>query len=98
MTNQLNRAQIRQDGSEVVLQYTDPMTGDDIVRRFWAPAGGGYVREVTAHRPGTLGHQVCSGLSHRGGTLSVGSPDDLITLIRREWQRARRAEARFLAA
>jgi len=91
MTNHPNRAAIRQDGSEVVLRCTDDMTGERVERRFWCPPSGGYVREVTASRPGTLGQQVCAGLTHRGGTLSVRTPADLIGLIRREWQAAKRA-------
>ena len=94
MTNHPNRAAIRQDGTEVVLRCADPLTGERIERRFWAPPSGGYVREVTAQRPGTLGQQVCSGLSHRGSTMQVSTPDNLLALIRREWQVARRAEAR----
>jgi hypothetical protein len=94
MANHPNRAAIRQDGSEVVLRCNDDLTGERIERRFWAPPSGGYVREVTAQRPGTLGQQVCGGLSHRGNTLSVNSPDQLMALIRREWQAARRDEAR----
>jgi hypothetical protein len=90
MTNHPNRAAIRQDGSEVVLRCTDNLTGERIERRFWAPPGGGYVREVTAARPGTLGQQVCAGLAHMGGTLSVKTPADLLPLIRREWQAAKR--------
>jgi len=91
MANQSNRAQIRQDGSEVVLTYADPMTGEQIVRRFYAPANGGYVRDQS-------GRQVCQGLSHRGNTLVLTGGNSLISLIRREWQVARRAETRFLAA
>ena len=91
MSNQSNRAQICQDGPDVVLTYADPMTGDTIVRRFWAPANGGWVRDQS-------GQQICQGLHYRGNTLFLTSGDSLISLIRREWQKARRAEARFLAA
>lgn len=91
MSNQSNRAQIRQDGPDVVLTYADPMTGDSIVRRFVAPANGGWVRDQS-------GRQICQGLHYRGNTLFLMSGDSLISLIRREWQKARRAEARFLAA
>lgn len=98
MANHPNRAAIRQDGAEVVLRCNDPVTGERIERRFWAPRSGGNVREVTDDRPGTLGQQVCAGLASRGGTLSVRSPDDLLALIRREWQAAKRAEARERAS
>ncbi len=88
------RASIRQDGDEVVLRYTDDMTGERIERRFWVPGSGGYVREVCGANHGTLGQQVCAGLSHRGYTLGVGSADRLLPLIRKEWASVRREEAR----
>lgn len=88
----MTRTTIRQDREEVVLIASDNM-GERIERRFWAPRSGGYVREVTNARPGALGAQVCSGLSSRGGTLSVAAQADLLALIRREWARARRATA-----
>jgi hypothetical protein len=90
MTSHTNRAAINQDGSEVVLRCADSLTGGRVERRFWVAPGGGYVREVTAARPGTLGQQVCARLAHMGGTLSVRSPADLLPLIRREWQAAKR--------
>lgn len=90
MINHLDRTAIRQDGNEVVLRCADPMTGERMERRFWAPAAGGNVREVNASRPGTLGQQVCGGLTHRGWTLSVASPSQLLPLIRTEWAKARR--------
>ena len=93
-----NRFRIEQDGAEVVLWCIDAFTGKRVERRFWAPPTGGYVREVTRERPGVLGKQVSGGLYYYGPTLSVSHPDDLIALIRREWRKARRAEARFLAA
>lgn len=89
---------IEQDGAEVVLWHNDAFTGERVERRFWAPPTGGYVREVTKQRPGVLGKQVCGGLYYYGPTLSVSHPDDLIALIRREWQKARRAEASLLSA
>lgn len=98
MANHPNRAAIRQDGSEVVLRCHDQFSGERIERRFWAPPSGGYVREVSTAKPGTLGQQVCGGLSHRGSTLSVRDPADLIHLIRREWQAAKRAARRDQAA
>jgi hypothetical protein len=93
MVNHPNRAAIRQDGNEVVLRCTDPMSGERIERRFWAPPSGGYVREVSDSRPGTLGNQVCSGLALRGRTLSVATPDQLLPLIRSEWAKVRRASS-----
>lgn len=93
----MTRTTIRQTGGEVTLTYSDSVTGERIERRFWAPPSGGYVREVTAQRPGILGNQVCGGLVDRGSTLFVRSPGDLLALIRREWQAARRAEAAYAA-
>jgi hypothetical protein len=98
MANHPNRSAIRQDGAEVVLRCQDEMTGERIERRFWAPPGGGYVREVTAQRPGALGAQVTTGLGRMGGTLMVLTPDELLPLIRRHWQIGRRAQARGRAA
>jgi hypothetical protein len=66
---------------------TDTATG--IRREFWAPSDGGYVREISESRPGTLGMQVCDGLVHRGSTLTCG-PTGLLALIRREARRCYR--------
>jgi hypothetical protein len=84
------KTRIQQDGSEVVLTGACLYTGEPVERRFWAPPSGGYVREVTNSRPGTLGQQVCAGLTDRGSTLHVSAPEKLLPLIRSEWQRARR--------
>jgi hypothetical protein len=97
MANHPNRASIRQDGADVVLRCTDPYTGERQERRFWCPQGGGYVREVTDIRPGTLGQQVCDGLAYRGSALAVRSRDDLLPLIRRQWHAAKQAAARDMA-
>lgn len=86
------RTTIRQECDEVVLRYVDALLGEKVVIRFWAPPGGGYVRQVTRDRPGALGDQVCIGLSRRGPTLVVASRDQLLPLIRREWRRLRAAE------
>lgn len=93
MTNHPNRAAIRQDGNEVVLRCIDPDSGERVERRFWAPQSGGYVREVSDGKPGTLGQQVCDGLAHRGNTLHVSDPSQLIALIRQQWAQVRRAAA-----
>ncbi len=63
-------------------------------REFWAPAGGGYVREIDAEHPGTLGRQVCEGLHHMGNTLSWDPRSGpLSRLIQKENAKAR-AKAR----
>lgn len=56
--------------------------GDRAVAEYWAPLGGGYVREVTDARPGTLGSQVCDRLASTGPTLWCSGP--LARLIRVE--------------
>jgi hypothetical protein len=57
-------------------------------REYWCPSGGGYVREITESRPGTLGLQVAADLSHAGDMLSVGSPAELPAAIRAGLRRA----------
>lgn len=61
-----------------------------IERTFTCPFDGGYVRE---YRSGDW-KQVCEHLHHLGRTLTCSSRDDLLTLIRREYQAMRRAEKR----
>lgn len=57
---------------------------DGVEHHYWSPLDGGYVREVTDSRPGTLGAQVCYGLATTGSTLHRGEDECLATLIRRE--------------
>lgn len=86
------KARIGSDPNECTLSYDDPLTGDRVTREFWAPHGGGYIRDVT-HQPGTLGEQVCARLARRGSTLRW-HPEQGLTLadtIRREYRRMRRA-------
>jgi hypothetical protein len=61
--------------------------GDPIIREFWVPASGGYVREIDARHPGASGQQVCGMLASRGATLE-SSREGLLDLIRREYRRA----------
>lgn len=62
--------------------------------RYWVPPlSGGYVRAVSAERPGTLGAQICSGLRWSGSTLSA-RPGRLLALIRREARLALAEERR----
>lgn len=79
--------------NRVELQADDPVSGERVHWTFFCPPGGGYVRRETHGRHGTLGEQVCTGLSNRGWTLEVRDPAYLLSLIRREWQRRRRIAA-----
>lgn len=68
------------------------------VRTFWAPdrerdERHGYLREEFGDRQGTLGLQVCDGLTHRGDTL-LGSQRSLLDLVRYEAQACLRSQAR----
>jgi hypothetical protein len=63
------------------------------VRIFWVPSPQGYVREVTAARPGFMGRQVCRDLHPVGATL-LSTPEGLLSLIRSEARRALRSETR----
>lgn len=78
------------DDRHVTLTYTDEL-GDEITREFWAPRveGSAYVCEGD--------RQVCDYLATRGSPLMVGPATPLVSVIRREWQRARAAERRELA-
>ena len=73
------------DGDVVCLRDEGP-SGEPVVRQFWVPPGGGYVREVDAQHPGVLGQQVCVKLANRGSTLSADRKG-LLGLIRREYRR-----------
>ena len=62
------------------------------VTTYWAPNEGGYVRDVSL-QPGTLGRQVCYGLTYLGDTLTwVPGHERLVDLIRRERRREKRQE------
>lgn len=76
------------------LRYTDD-AGHVVDREFFAPAGGGYVRENWGNP-----RQVCEHLSGGGATLIWEPTRDaqLVDLIRREWSAGRRAERRSGAA
>lgn len=89
-----NRCVLEHDADD----WSDPLGPDRVVREFWAPSDGGYIREITEDRPGTLGYQVCDCLDGLGNTLEwrpgYGS---LARVIRREWRaraRAMKAQAR----
>ena len=79
---------------EVVIPEGD---GKVVHTTYWAPSGGGYVRDVTT-QPGTLGRQVCEGLSYMGNTLLwAPSHGPLVKLIRREYHAERQCERRRMA-
>lgn len=90
-----SRAKFETEGEQFVHLTADFGNGVE-TRTFWAPLKGGYIREVTDDRPGTLGYQLCDGLAHTGSTL-MWFPDrgypPLIDIIRREWRAYQRAMA-----
>jgi len=93
MVNHENRSRrIWTDGGVVYLRDEDA-NGEQVIREFWVPPGGGYVREIDNIRPGTLGRQVCRFLEHRGSTLSCDE-DRLLHVIRREYRRSIAANQR----
>lgn len=86
------------NGRVVLTVHIDCALGEaGSTREFWVPSHGGYVREISEGRPGTLGYQVCDRLSHSGSTLET-TEEALLGLIRREASAALRAEDRELAA
>ena len=100
------KARIYQDGDEVVRVIPeghilhDGFIDGKQVERFWVADLGSngltkeaYVRWVTEDRPGTLGQQVCEGLSRLGSTL-MANPGSLIDVIRYEHDRAMRLTCR----
>ncbi|HUZ75482.1 MAG TPA: hypothetical protein VNE67_17235 [Acetobacteraceae bacterium] len=94
MTSHPNRSRRTWQSGDTVYLRDESDLGEERVRQFWVPPGGGYVRETDDEHPGTLGQQVCDLLSSRGPTLWT-SPDGLIALIRLEYRRALSAERRW---
>jgi hypothetical protein len=92
MTNHQNRRRIWQTPEGTVCLRDADKWGSPAVREFWVPSNGGYVREIDAQHPGTLGQQVCGFLSSQGYTLSANR-DELLDLIRREYRRFVRSRA-----
>lgn len=85
----MTRTTIRKTSDQTVtLTAADPFTGDPVEREFWIPMSGGYVREGVRHS--TDDKQVCVNLSSRGNTLTAADGDDLLRVIRKEWQGLRR--------
>ena len=77
---------------EVTLTAIDPWTDEPMTRVFWIPACGGYVREGEHHTADD--RQVCNGLERKGNTLRADNGDELLSIIRREWQVYRREAAK----
>ena len=84
------RMRLTDNGQTVELSYHDPDTGAYRTRTFYVPPNGGYVRQTTWGRPGTLGQQVCERLSSSGHTLTA-TPATLADVIRREYRRMSRS-------
>ena len=86
---------IKIDGNIVALSYDEQDWNGNttrITREFKVPAGGGYIREWDAERKDWW--QVCDGLASLGNTLHThnGDLDNLLAIIRREWQAGKRAD------
>lgn len=89
------KTRIKKTGDcEVTLTAIDPYSGDPVTWVFWVPTRGGHVRRGDAHSPDDP--QVCNGLANRGPTLTASDGNDLLRLIRQEWQAYRRAAAKEL--
>lgn len=73
--------------NECAVHHAVDEYGDTIeeprVEIYWAPLGGGYIRETT-HKPGTTGSQVCDGMASCGPTLMWWPEHRLSETIRRE--------------
>lgn len=54
---------------------------------YWTPLNGGYVRELSDNRPGTLGRQVCDYLANTGSTLWRSEATPLVDIVKREYRR-----------
>lgn len=87
------RYRVRANGDNAAYLTVRCVDGEPITIRYWTPLAGGYVRETTEQRPGTLGFQVCRGLAHTGSALHRSAGDSLAEIIRREarskWGRVR---------
>jgi len=72
----------------VALIAENPFTGDFMCEAYSIPRNGGYVRDAD-------GNQVCAGLASRGNALTADTGEELLAIIRREWQAMRRDAASF---
>jgi hypothetical protein len=77
----------------VILSYNDIATGNRIRRFFVCQRDGGQVFEQVG---GSRGIVVCERLKSSGPGLVARNRGELISLIRREYRKMRRAEKRFL--
>lgn len=80
------------NNGNVVIEYTDAWTNENICRRFTCPYDGGYVWELLANGERT---QVCERLAHDGPTLTCNSWDALPDLIKREYRRMRYKQKQY---
>lgn len=77
------------DLNTVIVETNDE---DGLTRTaYFVPRNGGYVRIRTESGDNP---QVCKGLSGFGSTLECSDPNNLLSLIRREYRRGRDAERR----
>ena len=76
-------------GQTVFLEYDCPYSSSRRYYTFWVPYSGGYVRRINATHLGTSGAQVCERLSSSGNTL-WSTPENLVSVIRREYRKMRR--------
>lgn len=91
------KTSIKIENNIVALEYDSldwDMETTRVRREFMVPSSGGYIREWDAIRKEWV--QVCDNLSNRGNTLHThnGSMANLLAIIRRERQAARRMEKR----
>jgi len=60
----------------------DLLVNGTVLRQYWAPPNGGYVRKVTFRDFGVHGQQVSESLSGSGDMMLAAEGSDLATLIR----------------
>jgi hypothetical protein len=60
----------------------DLLVNGTVLRQYWAPPGGGYVRSVTDRKPANLGQQVGYDLAGSGDMMHAPADTDLTTMIR----------------
>lgn len=77
------------DNSDVSIAYDMAVTGDRMLRRFYCPPSGGYVREALANG---ADRQVCDRLGSTGATIMSPSRALLLYTIKREYRAMRRKE------
>lgn len=68
-----------------------PWTNQHFTRRYWVPMSGGTVyvdSSPSGDRPGTLGKAV-----YTNGSVWSCAPDDLLSIVKREWRIEKRLYA-----